>query len=159
MIQGIIFLVGALAGVSLIFGGVMALVVIIWAQDTVGAVRLIGNGYYFLVSLMPIVLGFALYVSHDDADYGMAYTSPWRAILTTLQGAIVGSILGAGPIFLAVVVNMPVILGDFQIEEFGPAVRNAIVWSRLSLAVGAAVVSAIPLGFWAYHLRSGREDD
>jgi hypothetical protein len=159
MIQGIIFLVGAIAGVSLIFGGVLALVVIIWAQDTVGAVRFIGNGYYFLVSLMPIVLGFALYVSHDDADYGTAYTSAWRAILTTLQGAIVGSILGAGPIFLAVVVNLPVILGDFQIEEFGPAVRDAIVWSRLSLAVGAAVISAIPLGLWAYHLRSGREDD
>jgi hypothetical protein len=108
---------------------------------------------------MPVSLWFALYITHDDAEYGAAYDAPLRAVLTALQGAIVGSILGAGPIFLAVVTNLPVILTKLKIDDFGPAVRDEIMWSRLLLVVGAAVLSAIPLGFWAYYMRSGRVDE
>jgi hypothetical protein len=159
MIPAIIFLTGTLVGVSLIFGGVIALAVVIWTQDATAAVRLIGNGYYVLVALMPVALWFALYITHDDAEYGAAYDAPLKAVLTALQGAIVGSILGAGPIFLAVVINLPVILTKLKIDDFGPAVRDEIMWSRLLLVVGAAVLSAIPLGFWAYYMRSGRVDE
>jgi hypothetical protein len=159
MIQAVVLLVGTIAGISLAIGGILALAVVIWAQDTASAVRMISNGYYALVGLMPIALWLTLYSTRDDEEYEAAYGSALRAIVTVLQGAAIGSILGAGPIFLTVVINLPVILSDFTIGEFGPAVRDAIVWSRLLLAVGAAVVSAIPLGLWAYYTGVGREDD
>jgi hypothetical protein len=159
MIQAIILLASMLAGVSLIFGGLVALVVIIWVRELDAAVRLVVNSYYGLIGLMPISLWFAIYTSHDDREHGEPYNSPLSAIVTVLQGAIVGSILGAGPIFLAVVVNLPVILADFEIAEFGQAVSSEIVWSRLIFAVGAALISSIPLGFWAYYQKSGQEID
>jgi hypothetical protein len=159
MIQAVVLLVGAIAGVSLVVGGVLALAVVIWAQDSAAALRIIGNGYYALVGLMPITLWLTIYVTRDDEEYEAAYGSALRAVATVLQGAAIGSILGAGPIFLTVVINLPVILSDFTIGEFGPAVRDAVVWSRLLLAVGAAAVSAIPLGLWAYYTGVGREDD
>lgn len=156
MIHAVIFIVGLIGGVSLLVGGVIALAVVIWAQDIPSALRLIRYGYYVLVGLMPIALWFALSITHDDADYKAAYNSPLRALLTTLQGATVGSILGAGPLFLTVVNNLPVILADFEIGEFGSAVRDTVVWSLLLLAVGAAVIAAIPLGLWAYYTGAGR---
>lgn len=159
MIPAILLTVGLLAGVSLIVGGLIALAVIIWADNIPAAVSIIDNGYLVLVGLMPVVLWFALYLTHDDAEYRTAYHSRWRAVLTMVQGAIVGSVLGAGPIFLAVVVNVPVIVNGFAIGEFGPAVRDVIVWSRLWLAVAAAVASALPLGFWAYYKSAGWDDD
>jgi hypothetical protein len=79
-------------------------------------------------------------------------------ILTALQGAIIGGVLGAGPIFLAVVISLPVFLGDFHITDFAPAVRDEIVWSRLSIAVGAAVLSALPLGLWSYYTKAGQDN-
>lgn len=159
MIQAILLTVGLLAGVGLIVGGLIALAVILWTDNIPAAVDLIGNGYYLLVGLMPVVLWFALYLTHDDEEYRTAYASRLRAALTMLQGAIVGSVLGAGPIFLAVVVNLPVIVNGFAIDEFGPAVRETIVWSRLWLAVAAAVASALPLGFWAYYTNTRWDDD
>ena len=147
MIQAVVLLVGALVGISLIVGAILGLVVAIWAQDTAAAVRIIVNGYYALVGLLPIVLWLTI------------YDSPLRSLLTTVQGAAVGSILGAGPVFLTLVINLPVVLADFDIVGFGPAVRNEIVWSRLLLAVGAAVLGAIPLGLWAYYTGPGREAD
>ncbi|MCC6456797.1 MAG: hypothetical protein IT328_17715 [Caldilineaceae bacterium] len=159
MIQAVVLLAGAIAGVSLVVSGVLALAVVIWAQDTPSALRIIGNGYYALVGLMPIALWLTIYVTRDDEEYEAAYGSALRAIITVLQGAAIGSTLGAGPIFLTVVINLPVILSDFAIGEFGPAVRDAVLWSRLLLAVGAAVISAIPLGLWAYYTGVGREDD
>ena len=159
MIQAVVLLAGALAGTGLLVGGILGMVVVIWAQETPTALRIISNGYYALIGLLPVALWLALYATHDEDDEETAYSSPLRSILTTLQGAVIGSILGAGPIVLTLVINLPVILGNFEISEFGPAVRNEIVWSHLLLAVGAAVVSAIPLGLWAYYLGSGREDD
>ena len=156
MIPAILFLVGTLAGSSLVIGALLAIVVVIWAEDVASAVWLIGNGYYLLAGMMPVVLWLGLFASHDEAEYRAGYTSALRAVLTTLQGAIVGSVLGAGPIFLTVAVNLPVIVGDFYLDDFGPAVRDAIVWSRLSLAVAAATISAIPLGLWAYYMGDGR---
>ena len=159
MIQAVLLIVGLLAGVSLIVGGLIALAVVIWTDNIPAAVDLIGNGYYLLVGLMPIVLWFALYLTDDDPEYRTTYASQWRAVLTLLQGAVVGSVLGAGPIFLAVVVNVPVIMKGFEIGTFGPAVSDAIVWSRLWLAVAAATASALPLGFWGYYKRIGRDDN
>jgi len=158
MIQAILLIVGMMAGVSLIAGGVIAAAVMIWTQDMAAAEQFITNGYYVVVGLMPVTLWLALYVTRDNSDYEVAYETPLRALLTTIQGALVGSLLGAGPIFLAVVIYLPVIVLHYPIETFGPAVRDAIVWSHLLLAVSAAVLSAIPLGFWAYYTGSGRED-
>src|SRR5687767_10149485 len=104
MIQAIVLLVSAIAGVSLVVGGVLALAVVIWAQDSAQALRIISDGYYALVGLLPIALWLTLYVTRDDEDYDTAYDSPVRGLLTVLQGAAVGSILGAGPIFLTVVI-------------------------------------------------------
>ncbi len=159
MIQAVVLLVGALVGISLIVGAILGLVVAIWAQDTAAAVRIIVNGYYALVGLLPIVLWLTIYVTRDDPEYEVAYDSPLRSLLTTVQGAAIGSILGAGPVFLTLVINLPVVLADFDIVGFGPAARNEIVWSRLLLAVGAAVLGAIPLGLWAYYTGPGREAD
>jgi hypothetical protein len=159
MIQAVVLLAGTIVGGSLVVGAILALAVVIWAQEPASAVRMISNGYYALVGLMPIALWVTLYGTRDDEEYEAAYGSALRAIVTVLQGAVIGSILGAGPIFLTVVINLPVILSGFEIGEFGPAVRDAIVWSRLLLAVGAAVISAIPLGLWAYYTRVGQEDD
>lgn len=158
MIQAVVLLVGAIAGFSIVVGGLLALVVVIWAQDSASALRIIRDGYYVLVGLLPIALWLTLYVTRDDEDYEAAYDSPLRGVLTALQGAIIGSILGAGPIFLTVVINLPVILAGFDIEAFGPAVRDAIIWSRLLIAVGAAVGSAIPLGLWVYYTGMGQEE-
>ena len=157
--QAVILLVGMLMGTSLLVGVVTGLAVVIWAHESAGALQLISNGYYVLVGLMPIALWLALYVSHDNADYATAYSSSWRAILTTMQGAIIGAILGAGPIFLAVVVNLPVILAGYEISEFGPTVRDVIIWSRLLLAVGAATASALPLGFWVFYITTEQDDN
>jgi hypothetical protein len=159
MIQAVVLLVGALVGVSLFAGAILGLVVAIWAQDTGSALRIIVNGYYALVGLLPIVLWLTLYVTHDDPEYEMAYDSPLRSLWTTVQGAAIGSILGAGPVFLTLVINLPVVLAAFEIAQFGPAVRDEIVWSRLLLAVGATVLAAIPLGLWAYYTGTGREAD
>jgi hypothetical protein len=159
MIHAVVFLAGMLAGVGLLVGIVLGLVVAIWAQDAASALHIIRNGYYLLVGLLPIVLWLGLLATRDNEEYDAAYCTPLRAILTTLQGAIVGTILGAGPIFLALVINLPVFLADFAIGDFGSSVRDEIVWSLLLLAVGAAVASAIPLGFWVYYTRSGVKDD
>jgi hypothetical protein len=159
MIQAVIFLVGVLAGLSLIAAAVVAVVIVIWAQDVEAALRIVGTGYYVLVALLPIGLWLAILASHDERDYQAAYGSAWRAVLTALQGAVIGSILGAGPIFLAVVVNLPVILAGFDIETYGPSVSGLIVWSRLALALAAAAISAIPLGLWAFYQGSGQRDD
>ena len=158
MMQVIVLLVGTLAGISLLVGVVLGLVVAIWAQDTESALRIIDNGYTILVGLLPIMLLMTLYVTRNDEEYEEAYKSPLRALLTTIQGAIVGSILGAGPIFLTAAINLPVILSDFDIVEFGPAVRNTIIWSRLLLAVGATVLSAIPIGLWVHYTGTGWKD-
>lgn len=158
MIQAVVFIVGMLGGVSLIVGGVIAVAVVIWAQDMAAAIGIISNSYYGLIALMPIALWLALFATRDDSDYEDAYDTKQRAIATTLQGALVGSALGAGPIFLAMVIYLPVILSDFRLEEYGSAVRDAIVWSQLSLAIGAACLSALPLGYWAFYTGSGRDD-
>jgi hypothetical protein len=159
MIQAVLFLTGVLAGISFILGLLIALAVVIWGRDVDSAMQLVQNGYYVLVGLLPIALWFGIFASHDEAEYKGGYSSALRAVLTTLQGAFVGSVLGAGPILMAVVVYLPVILADFEISELGPAVRDAIVWSQLWLAVAAAVISAIPLGLWAFYVGAGRKDD
>jgi len=87
----------------------------------------------------------------------VGYNTRVRALLTTMQGALVGSLLGGGPIFLATVIYLSVIVSHYPLNQFGPAVRDTIVWSHLLFAVGAAVTSAIPLGLWAYSTTSGRE--
>lgn len=159
MIAAVVLLAGTIVGVGLAVGGILALAVVIWAQEPAAAVRIISNGYYALVGLMPIALWLALYGTRDDEEYEAAYGSALRAVVTAVQGAVIGSMLGAGPIFLTVVINLPVILAGFEIGDFGPAVSDAILWSRLLLAVGAAVLSAIPLGLWAYYTGAGREDE
>jgi hypothetical protein len=153
MIAAVVLVAGVLAGVGLLVGGLLGLAVALWAQEMASALGIIGNGYYALVGLMPVALWLALSITRGD-DYEAAYSSPLIGILTALQGAVIGGILGAGPIFLALVINLPVILGDFDISEFGPAVWDEIVWSRLLLAVGAVVVCALPLGLWAYYTRT-----
>jgi hypothetical protein len=49
------------------------------------------------------------------------------------------------------------ILSHYPLAQFGPAVQKEVVWSQLLLAAAAAVISAIPLGFWAYSTSVGRE--
>lgn len=159
MIAVILYLVGGLVGSSLIVAAVVAVVVILWAQDTAAALAIIRYGYFFLIGILPIALWLSVYITLDEDKDHSAYGTLWRAILTTVQGAAVGSILGAGPICLAVIVNLPVIVAGFSLDEFGPAVRDAIVWSQLWLAVAATVLSAFPLGMWAHYARAGRDDD
>lgn len=159
MIQAVVLIAGVIIGVALFTSSAVALAVVIWAQDIASAVRLISNSYYLLAGLMPIALWLALEMTHDNAGCRTAYSTPLRALLTTLQGALIGSLLGAGPVFLTIVNNLPVILADIESSEFGPAVRDEIIWSRLLLATGAAVLSAIPLGLWAYSAGDGRVDD
>jgi hypothetical protein len=81
------------------------------------------------------------------------------ALLTTLQGAFVGSVLGGGPVYLGVVIFIPVMVAGFEIDTFGPAVRNAIVGSPLVLAVGATTICALPLGLWAHYMGSDLDRD
>jgi hypothetical protein len=159
MTSAIIFLVGIILGVSLTFAAIIALVVVIWVHDPDAAARLIGDSYYLLAGLMPLVLWCGLYVSLKNAGYAEVYKSSTPALLTTLQAAFVGSVLGAGPIFLAVVIYLPVIFVRFPAAEFGPTVRDTIVWSHLLIAVAAAVISAIPLGWWVHYAERGREFD
>ena len=159
MIGVILYLIGGLVGSSLIVSAVVAVVVIWFAQDTTTALQIIRYGYSFLIGILPIALWLSVYITLDEDKDHSAYGTLWRAILTTLQGAAVGSILGAGPICLAIIVNLPVIVTSFSLEEFGPAVRDAIIWSQLWLAVAATVLSAFPVGMWAHYARAGRDDD
>ena len=159
MIQVVLLMVGALTGTGLVVGGVMAVVVAVWTHDRAEAVQLLANGYYILASLMPLALWFALYALRDKADYVTAFDSPWRAILSTLQGAFVGSVLGAGPLFLAVAVNLSANLAGFDVDDFGAAVRDEIMWSRILIVVSATVASAFPLGLWANFAGAGWEDN
>jgi len=159
MIQAVLLLVFVTAGFCFILGAIVAVAVVIWAPDMASAVAAITNAYYLVIGLMPVTLWLGIYISNDDPEYAPAYQTRARALLTAFQGALVGSLLGAGPIFLAVVIYVPVILSKYPIETFGPAVRDSIVWTRLSLAVAAAVISAIPLGFWSYYANGGSEAD
>ena len=158
MIQAVLLMVGALTGTGLVVGGVMALVVVAWTDERAEAVLLIVNGYYLLASLMPLALWFALYALHDKANYVTVFDSRWRALFATLQGAFVGSMLGAGPLFLAVVVNVAANLAGFDVGELGAAVRDEIVWSRLLIVVSATIASAFPLGLWVNFAGAGRRD-
>jgi hypothetical protein len=159
MIQAIIFITGILAGTSLVFGLALAVAVLIWTHDVAAAVRLIGNGYYALVGVMPIALWLALFTSYNHVEYASGYTTPLRALSTTLQGALLGSVLGAGPIFMAAVIYVPGFFGDFEIAQLGSAVRDVVIWSRLALAAAAAIIPAIPLGLWAHYTRTEQRDE
>src|SRR5688572_506016 len=103
MIAAVVLIAGVLAGTGLLVGGLLGLAVVLWAQEMVSALRIIGNGYYALVGLMPVALWLALSKTRGD-DYKAAYTSPLQGVLTALQGAVIGGTLGAGPIFLALVI-------------------------------------------------------
>lgn len=159
MIAAVVLIAGVLAGVGLLVGGLLGFAVVLWAQGMASALRIISDGYYLLVGLMPLVLWLALDWTHDREGYQAAYRTPLLGILTALQGAIIGSVLGTGPIFLAAAVNLPVFLANFNLSEYGPALRDEIVWAHLSLAVVAAVISALPLGLWAHYTRAGRAND
>jgi len=157
MIQAVLLLVFVIAGLSFIVGLFIAIVTMIWTNDVAAAVQFISKSYYLLVGLMPVALWLGIYISNDQSEYAAAYNTRLRALLTTVQGALVGSLLGAGPIFLATVIYLPEILSRYPMAQLGPAVRDEIIWSKLILAVGAAVISAIPLGFWAYSTMAGQK--
>jgi hypothetical protein len=151
MIHAVVLLVGVLGGVTLLFGGVVAIVLLLWARDVATATQWVINSYAFLSGALPLALWFALQITHRRTDCRAAYRSRLMALLTTLHGAVIGSILGAGPLFMAVVINVPAWLDAFEVGEWGLAVRTAIVGSRLWLAVGATVLAALPLGLWVFY--------
>lgn len=158
MIRAVLLMVGALTGTGLVVGGMMALVVVAWTHERAEAVLLIANGYYILASLMPLALWFALYALHDKAESVTVFGSRWRALFATLQGAFVGSMLGAGPLFLTVVVHVAANLTGFDASDLGAAVRDEIVWSRLLIVVSATIAAAFPLGLWVNFAGAGRKD-
>lgn len=159
MIHGVLLIAGTLAGTGLIAGGVVALIVVLFASNNRElAVQIVTYSYYLLSGLFPIALWVAVYTSHDE-EAKAAYRTLWRAILTTLQGAVVGSILGGGPFFLAALTYPVVIVTDNSITEFGPLMRDLIVWSLLSITVIATVLAALPIGTWAYYSKTGWGDD
>jgi hypothetical protein len=159
MIVAVVLISEVLAAVGLLVGGLLGFAVVLWTQDMASALRIISFGYYALVGLMPVVLWFVLDWTNDHEDYRAAYASPFSGILTALQGALLGGVLGAGPVFLALVITLPSLLGNFNLSEFGPAVWDEIVWSQLSIAIAAVVISAIPLGLWSYYTKAGQEND
>jgi hypothetical protein len=152
MIHAVVLLVGVLGGIALLCSMVVAVAIVLWAEDVATATRLVINSYACLSGALPLALWFALHVTHHRADCRAAYRSALMTLLTTLQGAVIGSILGAGPLFIAVVVNVPVLLAAFEVGELGPPVRTAIEGSRLWLAVAATVLAALPLGLWVHYV-------
>lgn len=130
-----------------------------WRGDLAGARWWIGNGFYLLVGVLPVVLWLALQRSRGIAEHAAAYATPLWAMLTALQGAVVGSVLGGGPIFLWLVTKLPVLLMRWRGATVDPsfplalevAATEMVVWSRLLVAVGAAVATALPLGLWAHY--------
>lgn len=159
MIHGALLIAGTLAGGGLILGGVVALLVLLVAGNNRElALSIVTYSYYVLIGTFPLLLWLAVYTSHDD-EAKSAYRTLWRAILTTLQGAVIGSILGGGPFFLAALSYPVAIFTSNSIAEFGPLVRDMIVWSLLSITVIATVLAAFPIGMWAYYTKTEVEDD
>jgi glucan phosphoethanolaminetransferase (alkaline phosphatase superfamily) len=152
MIYAVVLLVGVLGGVTLVFGGVIAAVVVLWARDVATATTMVSNGFAFLSGVLPLALWFALHITHRRPECRTAYQSVHMALLTVLQGAVIGSVLGAGPLFMAVVINVPGLLAAFEVDELSHSVRTAIEGWRLWLAVGATVLAALPLGLWVHYI-------
>ena len=152
MIRAVVLLVGALTGTGLIAGVLLAGIAALLRLDSASMLTWMANAYYGLAVLFPIVLWATLYVTHNDDEYAEAYDSPLRALLTALQGAIIGGILAGGPVFLAGAINLPVLFLGVDIGQFGPALRDSIVWSRLLIVTGGTVGCAIPLGLWTHYI-------
>lgn len=158
MIHGVLLIAGTLVGAGLIAGGVVALLVVLVASNNSElAVRIVTYSYYLLIGLFPLLLWLAVYTDEDETE--AAFGTLWRAILTTLQGAVVGSILGGGPFFLAALTYPVVIFTNTSMTEFGPLMQDIVVWSLLSITVIATVLAAFPIGMWAYYAKTGLDDD
>ncbi len=157
MIQAVLLIVGVLVGISFGVALLVAAAVSMWSPAPEQALQWIGNGHTALAGLMPVALWFALAQLRARSDHDAAYAGALRAVLTAIQGALIGSILGAGPVFMTVVIRVPAMLAGYDVDTLSEAVREEIVWSRLALAASAATISAIPLGWWGYY-RGGDQD-
>jgi hypothetical protein len=82
-----------------------------------------------------------------------------RAVATGLQGATLGSLLGAGPLFLGAASTVAASIGGLDADAFDTLLRGRVLWSGLLFVAAVAIGSAIPLGIWVYFTGPGRDDE
>lgn len=158
MMSAVVLIALTLIALGMVSGSLFALVPVLLGRDAVGTVALVMTLYDSLGVLMPAALWGALYVRRDDAGYRSAYASMGRSIATGLQGATLGALLGAGPVFLAAATLVAAAAGGLDAGAFGSALRDRVVWSGLVFVAAVTIGSAIPLGIWTYYTGPGRDD-
>ncbi len=158
MMSAVVLIAFTLIALGLVSGGLFALVPVLLGRDVAGAVALVRTLYDSLGVLMPAALWAAFYVRRDDEGYRGAYASMGRSIATGLQGATVGAILGAGPVFLVAATLVAAGVGGLDADTFGAALQDHVVWSGLIFVAAVTIGSAIPLGIWTYYTGPGRDD-
>ena len=138
------------AGVGLFTGALAGASAIIFAHSTLDRAELVAQIYWSLVILMPIGAWF----SHDIRSFGeagrTAYATLAAALLTSGAAALVGALLGAGPLFLFGAINMPIILAGEQATVYSQAVRSAISTEQFLIVLAATVITGISLGVAAH---------
>jgi hypothetical protein len=159
MMRAVVWIALGLMAVGLVSGALFALMPALLGRDLPGAVDLVMTLYDGLAVLMPGALWGALYARRDDADYRPAYATLARAVATSLQGAALGSLLGAGPLFLSAASTVAASIGGLDPDAFDALLRARVLWSGLLFVAAVATGSAIPLGIWTYFTGPGRNDE
>jgi hypothetical protein len=142
------------AGVGLLVGVGAGMAAILFADAIPERTAIIGLFYWSLVLLMPL----GVWLGHDIRPYGpygrngeLAYASLPSALLTSGLGAVVGALLGAGLLFLAAPINMPVVLTGEDATTYSVAVRAALSPIQLALIMSATLITALLLGFISHY--------
>lgn len=159
MMRAVVWIALALMAVGLVCGALFALLPALLGRDLSGAVAWVMTLYDSLAVLLPAALWAALSARRDNAEYRPAYVTMGRAVATALQGAILGSLLGAGPLFLGAARVVAATVGGLDPAAFDALLRARVLWSGLLFVAVAAIGSAIPLGMWTYYTDPGREDE
>lgn len=158
MTRAVVFIAMGLITVGILCGAGFALIPALLGFDATAATALVMTLYDSLAVVMPAALWTALYLRRDDKEYRPAYAGMGRAVATALQGATLGSVLGAGPVFLTIAPMAAGLGANMDATVFADLLYARVVWAGLLFVVAVTIGSAIPLGIWTYFTGPGRND-
>lgn len=158
MMRAVVWIALALMAVGLVCGALFTLLPALLGRDLPAAAAWVMTLYDSLAVLLPAALWAALYARRDAAEYRPAYATMGRAVVTALQGAALGSLLGAGPLFLGAA-RVVAAVGGLDPGAFDALLRARVLWAGLLFVALVAIGSAIPLGMWTYYTGPGRDDE
>lgn len=158
MMRAVVFIAMGLITVGIVCGAGFALIPALLGFDAAAAVALVMILYDSLAVVMPAALWAALYLRRDDKEYRSAYAGMGCAVTTALQGAILGSLLGAGPVFLTIAPMAAGVGANVDPNVFADLLYTRVVWAGLLFVAAVTIGSAVPLGIWTYFTGPGRND-